>query len=110
MLKPAFGCLFLIASVFLAIPINGYVIAVLWGWFIIPIFNVRAIGITEAVGLSIFVSSVSPMKPTPPTLAQKESGEDDYAAGIWRLAANVFLVPGLTLVLAWIWHTLFLPS
>jgi hypothetical protein len=47
----------------LSIPINGLVIVTTWGWFIVPIFDVREIGLAEAVGLSIFASIISQPRP-----------------------------------------------
>ena len=36
--------------------INGWVLEVIWGWFMVPIFNLPAITIVEAMGLSLVVS------------------------------------------------------
>ncbi len=43
---------------------TGFVLSVLWAWFIIPVFHVRPISIVLAIGLSLvmgmFMSRYSP--------------------------------------------------
>ncbi len=35
---------------------NGYVLSVLWGWFIVPTFGVPALGIAPALGVALVVA------------------------------------------------------
>lgn len=35
---------------------RGYVLSVLWGWFIVTTFNMQALSVTQAIGLSCVVS------------------------------------------------------
>lgn len=36
--------------------INGWVLSILWGWFIVPVFNIPAISVEQAIGLAMVVS------------------------------------------------------
>lgn len=35
--------------------LRGYVLSILWGWIIVPIFGLPAIGVAQAIGISIVV-------------------------------------------------------
>jgi hypothetical protein len=99
------GFAFFSIAVMLSIPINGFVIATTWGWFIVPIFEVREISLAEAVGLSIFASIIS--QPRPFNLS-KNTGDDDSTVMVWRMIGNMasqVFGPALTLMGAWVWHT-----
>lgn len=53
------GCLSLVLSVVLAIPIgilNAYVLTNLWEWFIVPITTLPTLSIVQAFGLSWVIS------------------------------------------------------
>ncbi len=43
---------FLVATLIL----NGYVLSVLWGWFIVPAFNAPPLGLVSAIGIVLVVS------------------------------------------------------
>lgn len=43
----------------LAIVIYGFTLSVLWGWFIVPVFEAPEITIIQSVGLSLTVKSFS---------------------------------------------------
>lgn len=44
----------LVVAVF-SISLNGWVMRVFWGWFIVPVFGVDPITIPQAIGLSVIV-------------------------------------------------------
>ena len=49
----------LIAGLLVAVPITiwrGYVLSVLWAWFIVPLFGLPALSIPLAIGLMVIVS------------------------------------------------------
>lgn len=35
---------------------NGFVLSILWGWFVVPLFEVPSLTIAQAIGISIVVS------------------------------------------------------
>ena len=45
-----------IASVIICTPLVGWTIKVLWGWFMVPIFAVPQLAISQALGLYMVVS------------------------------------------------------
>lgn len=36
--------------------LGGFVVVMLWRWFIVPVFGIRAINLAEALGLSFIIS------------------------------------------------------
>lgn len=48
------GIIIFIVALFIML-VKGVVITNLWEWFIMPLFDIRAIGIAEGVGLSFFI-------------------------------------------------------
>lgn len=46
----------------LAIVLNGYVLAKLWMWFIVPTFNVNPLRIIECLGIAMLIHYVIPLK------------------------------------------------
>lgn len=43
----------------LSAALNGYVISVLWGWFIVTTFGARPLGLLPAMGLAIFTGKLT---------------------------------------------------
>lgn len=43
----------------IAAPVNGYMISVLWGWFMVPIFNLPVIGVFQAIGLAYVAAALT---------------------------------------------------
>lgn len=62
-----FVLLLTIASVSVGAMVAGYVLHVLWGWFVAPLFGVPVITIAQALGLMLVVRSFVGLKYTPQT-------------------------------------------
>jgi len=45
-----------IAVVVIATILNGWVLTILWGWFIMPVFNFPALSLVPGIGLALIVS------------------------------------------------------
>lgn len=45
-----------IFAIIVSVLLNGYVLSVLWGWFIVPVFGLPALSIPVAIGLALVVS------------------------------------------------------
>jgi uncharacterized membrane protein len=46
-----------IMAIFLAaILMRGFVLTVLWGWFIVPVFGLPALGLAPALGLTVLLN------------------------------------------------------
>jgi len=50
--------------------LNGWVVSVLWGWFIVPLFSLPTLSIVQAIGLGMVVSYM-----TQPINFDQEEGE-----------------------------------
>jgi hypothetical protein len=106
----AFGiviiALFFAGVVFFASVIRGIVIVFTWGWFVTPLFGIRSISLSEAVGLSLFVSILFPNMFT-----QQSDVRGDYAGkpNIIEISSKFFgwavIGPAFFLFFAWLWHT-----
>lgn len=46
----------LAATVGLGLPLSGWVLSVMWAWFVVPVFHLPALGVAQAIGLSCIVS------------------------------------------------------
>lgn len=74
---------------------KGYVVSVMWGWFIVPLFGVPPLAISHAVGVSFLVSIL--------TLYQVNDEKGKLMSE--RLIASIFFsatYPLLVLIAGWI--------
>lgn len=78
--------------------INGYVLSVLWGWFIVPTFGVSALSIVPAIGVAIVVSSFACL--THHYKKEKKSLGELIKEGAKEIAWR----PPTTLFLGWVVH------
>lgn len=89
-----FVALLVVSSIF-----NGYVLSVLWGWFIIPVFNLPELTVVPAIGIAMVVSYL--------TYQYNESDESDdkiFGEKIGKLIVMAILRPLLVLFFGWIVH------
>jgi hypothetical protein len=70
---------------------NGYALAVLWGWFIVPVFHGPALRIPFAIGLSLIVGYMT---------HQTRKSEDDPDTGYMFLLGVI--KPAVALLFGWI--------
>ncbi len=69
---------------------GGFVLYVLWGWFIVPL-GVPQIGIAWAIGISTVFHLIAPSQPLPKT-------DDEH---VWQNVAYVLLKPFIALAIGW---------
>jgi len=82
------GCaagLFLFALPILTIPLWGWAAALVWGWFVVPVFGLPALLWWQAWGLRVAVAFFTPM-PTDPDSEPGISSDDI----IRRIVRSVF--------------------
>lgn len=81
----------LIAAGYLA---NGYALAVLWGWFIVPALHLPPLSIPYAIGVCLVVGF----------LTNQRTGKEAEKADVswWVPIAMVFTKPALTLLIGWV--------
>ncbi len=58
------GIFGIVAIIAVGSMISGFVLQTLWGWFIAPKFAVSALGLAEAIGLSMVVTFLTHSAPT----------------------------------------------
>jgi hypothetical protein len=81
---------------------GGYVLTVLWEWFVVPVFGLPQLGIAQGLGLWLVVGYL-----THQVSWQKEADElNDVSVETLKMI-NPFLSPALTLFIGWV-YTLFL--
>lgn len=78
--------------------INGYVLSVLWMWFIVPTFDAPALGIVSAIGVAIVASYLTYQ--THGHEKDKRSLSDLIKEG----AEMVLLKPSIALSFGWVAH------
>ena len=58
------GCFGSIVILLAAVILNGWALSVMWGWFIIPVFNAPPLDIAPAIGLAMVVSFLTARRKT----------------------------------------------
>jgi hypothetical protein len=85
------------AMIGLGASINGFMLSIMWGWFIVPTFNLPKITVPVAIGMMLMVSFVS-YKPEGMKKEYKEEGQ-------W---VGQIALPFLIFSVAWIVHYFFM--
>lgn len=89
------GCFF-----FLLLPLgalwNGYVLSVLWGWFIVPTFEIRPLGVLPAIGVAMVVGYLTKQMDT--YVDKSKSINERIIQSIVYMA----LGPAIALVFGWV--------
>lgn len=68
------GCVGAVIVWVSTVVLRGWVLTVLWGWFVASTFNVRPLTITAAIGLSMIVAFLTAQyKPTKNTTSSKKN-------------------------------------
>jgi len=79
-----------VAMILVATLLRGWALSVLWGWFVVPIFGVPALGIAQAIAVAMVVSML--------THQYVPSKEKDT----WGPWAQIFLAPLFAVGIGWI--------
>ena len=79
-----------LALTFVAAVLEGWVLTVLWGWFIVPAFGVPGLRIPYAIGLALLVGMLTHR-------VRKEEHQPDTA----HVLAHGLVMPFLYLGLGW---------
>jgi hypothetical protein len=70
---------------------KGYVLTVLWGWFVVPTFGLPVLALAQAIGMSLVVSFLTHQSDA--TKEQKGSWSQRFAKSV----AYALLMPALVL-------------
>lgn len=103
-----FGCIGLIAGAaaltFVSAILNGWALATLWAWFIIPVFEqAPQLSLVQAIGIGMIVEFIT-SKPK----FDQESRDKDSIQLIVNAFGRVVLNPCMTVLLGWILFTWFI--
>jgi len=85
-----------IIVIFLSAIFSGYVLSVLWGWFILPVFDAPTLTISSAIGLSIVVGFIA--RDYPEENNKGDSPSDILGKAILKAAIK----PLMVLLVGWI--------
>lgn len=92
-----FGLLALVVvSVVVSALMNGWVLSVLWGWFVVPLFNVQPLSVATAIGLSLAIGML---------VSRESSSSDekkDLSDAIAGVVVRVVFASLFTLFFGWI--------
>lgn len=88
---------FAVLSLFIGSMMSGWVLSILWEWFVQPIFNVPSLSVPLAIGFSMVVGFLT---------KQSTNNSDSKNKEISTLVAEVIgysiLYPLFTLLLGWV--------
>lgn len=91
------GCLLILAGLLAvmvtATLLDGWVISVLWAWFMVPIFDLPTLTLVQAIGVGVVVSTF-----TARTTIYKNQ---EVSSATW---IAVFTVPLFSLLMGWVVH------
>lgn len=84
---------FFVASAIVAIATiwGGYVLSIIWGWFMVPTFGLPLLSVTAAMGVALVIGYL--------THAYKEPDSETHP---WKRMFYVFMRPLVVLVFGWI--------
>jgi uncharacterized membrane protein len=89
-----------IVCAFLSALYSGYVLSVLWAWFVVPTFGLPALTIPVAIGLALIVSFMAKSD-------AEEKTDDEITSKIVSAVVKAILKPSFALLFGWV-ATLFM--
>ena len=97
------GCLGLIAlvavTVIISTVINGWVLSVMWRWFISTTFGVAPLTITNAIGLSLLVSLLTNQRDK-----TKKKDTQEFSKEFIDVTSYTIIMPLTILAIGWVVH------
>ena len=93
----------IVALFFVLSPVvNGLVISMLWGWFIVPVFHLPALPLIGAIGLALVVRVII----QPDYTATMEKYKDAAPAEMLGMLGGWLIAQLFILALGWLLHLL----
>lgn len=77
---------------------RGYVLTILWAWFIVPVFSAPPLRVPFAIGLSLITAFLTHQG------AKAQDQADDVTERMVKAAMVAFLVPCFALGFGWVVH------
>lgn len=100
MKKALLGLFWSIVFIFLGVLLDAWVVMLLWGWFIVPVFNLPALGYLQAMGVSLVIGYLTFQSPAD---EKKKDGPNLKDQTIHWLTYDVY-VRLFCLFIGWIVH------
>lgn len=77
---------------------NGFMLMILWSWFVVPLFGLPQLSIPYALGLALLSRSLLEL--------ERDNSEERSTSELWlELFSVALLRPGVTLLLGWIFQS-----
>jgi hypothetical protein len=93
-----YGCLVLLLILPISALVRGFVLSVLWGWFILPVFeSAPALTIVQAIGIAMVIAFL-----TYQTQEQSGAAKKDMGEVITNAIGHAVAAPLFTLAVGWI--------
>ncbi len=88
------------------IPIQGFIVAATWNWFLVPITNLREISVWEGVGVAFFFTAITCYFRSSATqiVHRTPTNEDELFWIFFKAIYNALAEPLIGLAMAWAWH------
>lgn len=78
---------------------SGYVLSTLWGWFLVPIFDLPALSVPAAVGVALIVGYLTHQHKIE---SEKEKTTNEKISALGMLVGHMILKPAFALCFGWI--------
>lgn len=79
------GCIGSIVVLIASVILNGWVLSVLWDWFITSTFDAPSLGIAPAIGIAMVVSFLTDKGRKPTCAMKKKTGWEDLVVELLYL-------------------------
>lgn len=103
-LKALGGLIYGFGGLALMVAWGSYVLTILWGWFITPLFALPALSLLQAAGLSLVINLII-AKPDVGSIAEKLEPMS-HERRIWKMFKSAFQKPAFARGIGWIIHKL----
>jgi len=77
--------------------LDGWILCILWRWFIVPLFGLPELNIGSAIGISLIIGLLTGKKTDNQKKEEKENGKTGKSF-------NIICIPLLILFVGWIVH------
>lgn len=54
-MKKGLGCFLVVSITTIGVIMGGYVLSVMWGWFIVPVFDAPPLSVPVAIGVALVI-------------------------------------------------------
>jgi len=75
---------------------NGWVLSILWGWFVVPVFGISQISVLQAIGLTAIINMLKSSR------AKENNKGRETSEVIVELFAITIIAPLISLFFGWI--------